>query len=154
MSEYCHDGDWRNTPKIFTFHDHEAPAGAWADITTSKDADTVPTYAIPAWIGADKLIEGILQRLHFQFDWANAVTLDKIRIYREASAGDAYAIRMYKIYETPDGVNHADNTEYDYVDLNIPFRLANPEILYVSFEWSGACGNIQGFIGIEGERKT
>ena len=153
MSEYCHDGDWTNTPKTFSFHAHQEAAGAWATITTSKDADTTPTYALPPIDGADKLVEGILKRLHFQFNWANAVTLDKVRIYRHAfAAGFPYAIRQFKIYETPDGVNHADDTEYDYTELDVPFKLRTPETLPISFQWSGAPGNIQGFIDISGER--
>ena len=147
------NGRWTHTPKTFSFHAGQAVAGTWADVTTSKDADTVPAYALPPIDGADKLVEGIFKRLHFQFNWANAVTLDKVRIYRHIHpAAEPYQIRTFKIYETPDGVNHADDTEYDYTELDVPFKLRTPEVLPISFEWSGACGNIQGFICVEGER--
>ena len=153
MSEYCHDGDWANTPKTFVFYEHQEAAGALADWTTSKDTDAQATYAIPVEDGADKLVEGILKRVHFHLAWANAVTLDKIRIYRQTHA-DPYAQRVFKIWESPDGVSHVSGTEYDYTELDVPFSLKTPETIYATFEWSGACGNIQGFISVEGERET
>ena len=145
------DGRWTHTPKTFVFYGGQEVAGANSNLTTSKDADTVATYAIPVEDGAAKLIEGILKRVHFQFNWAGAVTLDKVRIYRHTFA-TPYLNRVFKIYETPDGTNHADDTEYDYTELDVPFKLVTPETIYVSFEWSGAAGDIQGFICVEGER--
>ena len=152
MVEYCHDGDWTNTSKTFVFYGHQEAAGTW-EITTSKDTDAQATYDLPTKDGAEKLVEGILKRVHFHLAWANAVTLDKVRVYRHTHA-DNYMQRVYKIYETPDGVNHASGTEYDYTELDVPFTLVVPETIYVACEWSGACGNIQGFISIEGERRT
>ena len=153
MSEYCHDGDWANTPKTFVFYGGQEAAGANSDWTDSLDTDGLAAYAIPVEDGADKLVEGILKRVHIQFAWANAVTLDKIRIYRHAHA-DNYSQRIFKIWESPDGVSHVSDTEYDYTELDIPFSLVTPETIYATFEWSGAAGNIQGFISVEGERKT
>ena len=153
MVEYCHDGDWTNTPKVFVFYGHQEAAGANSNWTDSLDTDGQAAYAIPAEDGAQKLTEGILKRVHFQFNWANAVTLTKVRIYRHTHA-DNYAQRVFKIWESPNSVGFADNTEYDYAELDVPFSLVVPETLYVTFEWSGACGNIQGFISVEGERRT
>jgi len=144
-------GRWTRTPKTFVFYGHREAAGAWGDVTTSNDADAQATYAIPVEDGAAQLIEGKLERLHFHFNWANAVTLDKVRLYRHTMP-NPFANRVFKIYETPDGVNHADDTEYDYTELGVSFKLNTPETLYASFQWSGAPGNIQGFICVEGER--
>ena len=153
MSEYCHDGDWANTPKTFTFYSGQEAAAAWTNVTTSKDTDAQATFAIPVEDGAQKLVEGILKRVHFHLAWANAVTLDKVRIYRHTHA-DPYSQRVFKIWESPDGVSHVSDTEYDYTELDVPFSLVTPETIYATFEWSGAAGNAQGFFSIEGERKT
>jgi len=138
-------------PKTFTFYGHQETAGVWVNVTTDSDTDAQATYALPPKDGADGLIAGILNRVHFQFNWANAVTLDAVRVFRHTSPSN-YANRVFKIYETPAGVNHADDTEYDYTELEIPFRLVTTEKIYVNFDWSGAPGNIGGFVSLDGLR--
>jgi len=145
------DLDGYPIPKTFRLYGHQEAAGTWGDVTTSKDTDAQATYAVAADYGSQNLLAGKLNRVWFQFTTVNAVTLDAVRVYEDSRA-DNYDQRVFKIFETPSGVSHVNGQEYDYNNISKDFQLKTKEKMYVSFEWSGATGNIQGFIVLEGER--
>lgn len=147
--EFCGDGAW--TKKYaFIYRELLETAGVHAGFQTNK-AETDAPAALFTNTDPDTLKSGIIKRIHIRLNWANAVTLTAIRIYA-ASKTDDYESSMHKLYDSkadyPAGLT--DNDEYD-LEMEIPFILETEGTLYYAPEWSAACGNIQGYIAVEGE---
>jgi len=95
----------------------------------------------------DTLKSGIIKRIHFRIKPANAVTYT-LRIWSDAKAGD-YESNMNMLYESPSG--RLSDEDYDIGELDIPFNLGAEGKIYYSLDWTGATGNVQGFIEVSGE---
>lgn len=138
------DGEWsKRVP--FTFRKLKEVAGAGAFDTSQTKADTPTLYfddLIP-----DTLKSGFINRLHFRIKAANPVTFT-LRIWSAAIAND-YESNMNMLYESM--AVRVSDTDYEETELDIPFILADAGKLYYSLEWSGATGNVQGFIEASGE---
>jgi len=146
--EFCGDGAW--TKKIaFLFRELLEAAGAHTGFQTSK-AETDEPAAVFTDTNPDTLKSGIISRIHIRLNWANAVTLTAIRIYEAAKAGD-YESGMHKLFDSKEHVvSLVDDDEYVFY-VGIPFILATEGTLYYAPEWSAACGNIQGYVAVEGD---
>ena len=124
--------------------------------TSQAETDT-PTLKLT--VSPNILKNGIIRRFHFRLNPTNAVTY-VIRIYQGAHAGN-YESQMNKLLDSSDVVAAgADDTEYDAVDLAVPFTEtvasgADPEgtaaTLYYQITWSGAPGDTTGYIEVDGE---
>lgn len=143
------EGTW-TTRKPFIARLLQETAGAWTDIATSyAETDTPAKYFSD--VDPDTLKAGIIHRVRLRLNWANAVNLEEVRIYSAAKAGD-YESRMNLLWTSDDLVaNVGDDDDLDDQNLNIDFRLETEGKILIACTWSGACGNIQGFVEISGE---
>ena len=143
------EGTW-TTRKPFFFKVFQEAAGAHSDLTTSKVATDTPTAYFSIVI-PDTIKSGRINRIHIRLNWVNAVTLDELRIYQAAKAGD-YESNMNLLWTSDDHIAAlVDDDEYVIKNLSIDFNLEAEGTLYYAPTWSGACGNIQGFITVSGE---
>lgn len=121
-------------------------ASADANLSTSQSkTDEVTLYfndVRPAWT-----FNGRIKRIHFRLDPTNAVTYT-LRIWSGSNTND-YQANLMLLWESP--AARAGATDYDECELDIPFICAIQGRLYYSIEWSGATGNIAGFIHVSGE---
>ena len=134
-----------------TFHHWmlQEASGAWADVTTSKTKTDQPTAYLNTQQIPNTLRRGVIKRIRYRLNFANAVTYT-LRLWGASKTGD-YESAMHLLWES--AAAQADDTEYtlDETDFGeIPFILARAGRIYVSVEWSAACGNIQGFIRVDG----
>jgi len=139
--------------KTFTYYLLQEAAGANAALTTSYAETDTPVQVLLAIDDCEKLKEGKITRVKLRLAPANAVTY-AVRIWRAASAGN-YQSDSDLLYYSGDNLPAAlaDDVAYDDKDLNIDFSLEVTGTIYVGVEWSGASGNIQGYIVVTGERK-
>ena len=116
----------------------------------SQGKTTLPTWMLDDEVDPSNLQEGVITRIHFRLNPANAVTYT-LRLWRKAVNGGAtpYTENLEMLFETVAGL--ADDSDYDYTELNIPFRLYESGKMYYSIEWSAASGNVAGFIEVSGE---
>lgn len=150
MPSECHDGHW--TKRVpFELKEFQEAAGAHTGMQTSKAETDTPVSYIEDVIIPDNLKSGKITRIRIRVNHVNAVTLEALRFYKDAKAGD-YESSSCKIFDTiglyPAGL--VDDDEYN-IDLNIDFILAAEGKLYYAPQWSAACGNVQFYIVIEGE---
>lgn len=122
-------------------------AAAAGDFDTDQSKTDTPTLTLNTEIVPDTLKWGFIKRVHYRLNPVNAVTYT-LRLWSKAVAAD-YESNMNMLYETPAG--RTDDEDYDDAELDIPFVLGAEGTMYYSIDWSGATGNIQGFIGVSGE---
>ena len=139
------DGVWSKNVAFRLFRLKEAAAAG--DFDVDQDKATTPTLALNTGIVPDTLKIGFIKRIHYRLNFAGAVTFT-LRIWQAAIAAD-YESNLNMLYESPP--LQADDIDYDEAELDIPFVLANEGIMFYSIDWTGACGNIQGFIEVSGE---
>jgi hypothetical protein len=143
------EGRWTKTCR-FDFSEFQETAGSHTNFETSKAETDTPVGTLTTK-NPDTLKSGTILRIHIRLNWANAVTLTALRIYQAAKAGD-YESSLNKLYDSkadyPAGLT--DNGEYE-IEANLPFILESEGSFYYAPEWSGACGNIQGYIQLSGE---
>jgi len=94
-----------------------------------------------------KLKSGKILRIHYRLKPTNVVTYT-LRIWSASIAAD-YQCNEYLLYESPP--LQASDVDYDRAELNIPFILYTPAVIYYSIDWSAASGNTLGFIDVMGE---
>jgi len=143
-------GDWGETIREFHAYELQEAAGAHTNFTTSKSATDTPVGYFTTGTYPTGFREGRIFLIHIHLNWANAVTLEALRIYQHAAAGDyesSYHKRWDSIVDYPAGL--VDDDEY-FIYCNIPFYLQTPTAIYYAPQWSGACGNIQGVIEVSG----
>lgn len=150
MPEECGDGQW--TKRVaFELKELQEAAAAHTGFSTSKAENDTPVAYLDDVVIPDTLKTGKITRIRIRLNWANAVTLEALRFYKAAKDGD-YESSSSKIYDTmadyPAGL--VDDDEYN-IDLDIDFILGEEGKIYYAPQWSGACGNIQGYLIIEGE---
>lgn len=121
-------------------------AGAGTFDTDQIITDT-PTLLLDDIIVPDNLKEGFINRIYYRFNWVAAETYT-LRIWQAAIDAD-YESAMSLLYES--AALRANDTPYDAAELHIPFILATPGEMFYSIDWTGAPGNIQGFIQVTGE---
>jgi len=100
----------------------------------------------PAETNVPYFKKGIINRIHYRIKAANPVTFT-LRIYRDA-IGNNYESNMSLLYESP--ALQTSDVDYDRTELVIPF-LVGATGLYYALEWTGATGNVNGFIEVSGE---
>jgi len=149
MPKLCLDGNWTKKT-TFRYAELQEAAAAHTGFTTSKAENDTPAYTLSVK-DPDNLKEGRLTRIHMRFNFANAVTLEAVRIYAGAKAGD-YESSSQKLYDStkdyPAGLT--DDDEYD-IEVDIDFKLLEEGKIYYGVQWSAASGNIQGYLVVEGE---
>lgn len=149
MPSECGDGQWTKRVSFRMLELQEA-AAAHTGFTTSKAEADTPAYTLTTK-DPDTLKQGIIKRIHIRLNWANAVTLEAVRLYRGAKAGD-YESDSNKLFDSiayyPAGLT--DDDEYDF-EVEIPFKLIEEGKIYYGCQWSAASGNIQGYIEVTGE---
>jgi len=97
----------------------------------------------------DDLRRGVIKRIRYRLNYVNAETYT-LRLWAASETGD-YESALHLLWESP--AAQADDTEYtlDATDFGeIPFILRRAGRIYFSVEWTGAPGNIQGFIRVDG----
>jgi hypothetical protein len=139
------DGRW--TKKYpFVYRELKEVAAAGQFDTDQAKTDT-PTLTFATYRNPDTLKSGMINRIHYRLNFANAVTY-QLRLWAAAIAAD-YESNLNMLYEG--AAAQADDTDYDITELDIPFILAAEGLMYYSIDWTAACGNIQGFIEVSGE---
>lgn len=142
------DGVWSKETAFKLYRLKEAAAAG--DFDTSQAKTDTPTLLLNTAVIPDTLKTGFINRVHYRLNFANAETYT-LRIWGAAIAND-YESNLQMLWESPP--LQADDTDYDEAELNIPFVLAAEGEMYYSIEWTGACGNIQGFIEVSGRTPT
>lgn len=148
MVEFNTGGKWERSGTFKAEKLDEAGAGNYFE--TSQSKITLPTLTLDCY--PPDLRQGIVSRIHYRLKPTNAVTFT-LRLWDIAVDGATkpYEENLAMIYESP--ALQASDVDYDR-EVTIPFRLASKGTLYYSIEWSGASGNTQGFISIQGEIKA
>ena len=151
MPEMILDGEFDKS-KTFMMIALQETAGAWATVTTSYAATDTPVQTLTANEDCENLREGVIRQVKIRLNFANAVTF-KVRIWRRASAGD-YQSDSDLLWTSEDNLlaDLADDVTYIDTDLHVAFSLEEAGKMYFGVEWSGAPGNIQGYIQVTGER--
>ncbi len=153
MPKLILDGEFDKS-KTFMMIALQETAGAWAAVTTSYAETDTPVQVLTANEDCENLREGEITQVKIRLNFANAVTY-KVRIWRRASAGD-YQSDSDLLWTSEDNLpaNLADDVSY--VDKlggePIVFSLEEMGKMYFGVEWSGAPGNIQGYIQVSGRR--
>lgn len=142
----CRDGKWIRA-SIFV-HRQEDENGAADFFETSQDKVTTPTFGLLFSRTHPTLKSGIIKRIHYRLNPTNAVTYI-LRLWR-ATAVAPYRLNALMLYESP--AAQVDDADYDRGELEIPFTLGFPGMIYYSIEWTGASGNTPGFIDVSGEK--
>jgi hypothetical protein len=142
----CRDGKWKKG-SIFDYYQLDE-AGAGDYFETNQIKTDQPTLYINTRRSHPTMRAGIINRIHYRLNPTNAVTYI-LRLWWGSVAPD-YASNIRLLYESP--ALQADDTDYDRADLEIPFILCEPGLLYYSIEWTGAPGNTTGFIDVSGEK--
>ena len=138
------DGRWtKKYPFKYSILQETAAAGVFDGDSAKTD---IPTGYLTTK-NPDTLKSGMINRIHFRIKAANTETYT-LYIW-QASEADNYKSNMNLLYESPSG--RASDTDYDITELDIPFILAAEGKIYYSLNWSGASGNVQGFIEVSGE---
>ena len=123
-------------------------AGASAYFNTSQGKTDTPTKQFATFKYPSTLHQGLINRIHYRLNPDNAVTYT-LRLWQTATAAN-YASNRDMLYESPSG--QVDDTDYDRAELNVPFILEGPGIMYYSIEYSAAQGScVAGFIYVSGE---
>jgi len=141
------DGKW-SEPAIFKLRKIQEAAAA-AKFNEHDIKTATPTLKLDDDIDPSNLREGIITRIHIRIKDAAADTCI-LRLWREATAAD-YASNMDMLYES---AVLACDTDYDFTELAIPFKLAAAGIMFYGLEWTtgvAPAGNVQGFIEVSGE---
>lgn len=138
-------GRWTKRVPFRLYLLQEAAGAGSFDANENKAA--IPTQLIDTVIVPDNLKEGFINRIHYRINAVNVETYT-LRIWAAAIAND-YESNLSMLYES-DPIRLRD-TDYDVAELNIPFLLATAGEMYASLEWTGASGNVQGFIEVTGE---
>ena len=133
-------------------------AGANTVFTTDKAETDTPTQTLDTK-NPDTLKAGKLEKIMFRFTWANAVTLDYFAFYQAAKDGD-YESRMNRIWGNDEEAGALGGAADIYtkddlviIEFSPPrsFILATTGSIYLITNWSGAAGNVQGFIKLSGK---
>lgn len=138
-------GKWFTRVPFLCAELQEAAAAAKFNVDQLK-TDT-PTLQVNDYIEPVDFQKGWLQRAHYRINPVNAVTY--AMILWEAAEADDYESNLLLIYETP--AAQADDTDYDRAEMMVPFYLGAPGTIFYSIDWTGATGNVQGFILAGGE---
>lgn len=150
MPLYCGAGQWTKLYPFLVYWLKEV-AGTDADITTSKSVTDQPT-AYFGNVDPDTIKSGIIKRIHFRINNANAVTFI-LRLWQASIAND-YESEMNLLWSSTDIIAQCvDDDEYDVNGLDIPFKLTDRGKMYFSLEWSAASGNVQGYMQVSGDLK-
>lgn len=140
-------GKWSEQAS-FKLRKLQEAAGA-AKFNVSQTKTTLPTLLLDDDIDPTNLLEGAICRIHYRIKPTNAVTYT-LRIWREATDGATkpYEQNLNMLYES--AAARASDTDYDVCEIYIPFKLKEAGKMYYSLEWTGATGNVQGFIEVSG----
>lgn len=136
------DGKWKSE-SIFMYWILDE-AGADGTLVTSQTKTDMPTLYLNR-LSHPTMKSGIALRIHYRLNPTNAVTYT-LRLWRAATA-DNYQSNVNMLYESP--ALQADDTDYDR-EVEIPFWLWVPGVMFYSIEWTGAPGVTPGFIDVEG----
>lgn len=145
MPKVCLGGRW--TKRVAFKYSELQEAAAAAKFNTDQTKTDTPTLKLNDVRVPDTLKSGIIKRIHYRINPANAVTYT-LRIWAAAIDND-YESNLNLLYESPSG--QVDDEDYDRSELSIPFVLAAEGDMYYSIDWSAASGNVQGFIEVSGE---
>lgn len=149
MPKECLDGRWTKR-SLFILKEFQEASGTHTGFTTSKvDTDTPVSY-FSTVVKPDTLVEGVITQIRVKLNWVNAVTLEALRLWEDAQAGDdeSNALKIFDSDEYVASLN--DNEEYVF-DVYIPFILKTAGRMFYAPQWSAACGNIEGHVTIKGE---
>lgn len=144
------DGKWSEQVTFKLRKIQEAAAAA--KFNEHHTEATQPTLILDDDIDPTNILEGFIKRIHVRIKDAAGDTCI-LRIWREATDGATapYELQQNKLYES---VTLDNDTEYDFTELDIPFKLKEAGKLYYGLEWTtGAApaGNVQGYLEISGE---
>jgi len=138
------DGRWtKKYPFKYSILQETAAAGIFDGDSAKTD---IPTGYLTTK-SPDTLKSGMIKRIHYRIKAANSVTFT-LYIWQAAKAAD-YDSNLNLLYESPSG--QVSDTDYDRAEMDIPFILATEGTIYYSINWSGAPGNVNGFIEVSGE---
>lgn len=139
------DGRWtKKYPFVYRQLKEVAAAG---DFDTDQAKTDTPTLYFQTYRNPDTLKSGMINRIHYRLNPVGVVTFT-LRLWAAAIAAD-YESNLNMLWESP--AAQAADTDYDITELEIPFILAAEGLMYYSLDWTGATGNIQGFIEVSGE---
>jgi hypothetical protein len=129
----------------------EDPDGTLNVFETDQAATDTPTLTLP-FLNSVSLLRGVLDRVHIRLNQANAVTANLYIL--AGTQADDYQSENRLLFSSLDYVpaGLVSTTEYDFVDLKIPFVLDTPATFYYLLDWSGAPGNTPGYLSIFGRR--
>lgn len=151
VAQVIKDGKW-GTEGIFEAYELQEVAGANLTLSTDHAETDVPTRTLSTTTGLvipKGVRTGRILKVKIRLNWAGAVNLEDVWIYQGTKTGD-YESRMHRLFTSRDYLTPlVDDDEYEW-DVDIPFRLEDRGSFYVALGWSGACGNIQGYIYICG----
>ena len=107
--------------------------------------------------GAVPMHEGILDYIGIRLNPSNAVTFEVEFYQDDTGANNSYQLRSDRLFLTSDNAvadvaAGADDTWYEWCNVNIPFRLVDPGDFFYNIAWSGAPGNTTGMIVLGGRR--
>ncbi len=120
--------------------------------TNAFETDQAVTDTPTLYLTATYLAAGTLNRIHVSLTPANAVT-PTLYIFSGAQADDKASERRLLFSSAeyyPSGL--VSGTEYDFIDLQIPFVLDTANRIYYALDWSGAPGNTTGYLAVLGVR--
>jgi len=148
MPKYCGTGRWTED-EIFIFKEFQETSGTKAEFTTSKAETDEPAYYFVDVVKPDTLKAGVITQIRIKQNWVAGETLEAVRLYEGAVAGN-YESNSKKIFDSDEYIASLNDDEEYVFDVNIPFHLDTIGRMYFGFQWSGACGNIQGHITVKG----
>ena len=153
-----------STPTMVPFRIVAYYEATSAQLSTDSTVDNKPTLNIGATQGnrgAFYSRNGTITTVAIRVNPTNAVTAD-FEIYQSPDgANNSYQLRADNLFKSWDNaVNDvadlADDTEYKWEGLEIPFTLDNgsPGDFWFNLDWSGAPGDTTGYIMIGGWREA
>lgn len=137
-------GKWKKE-NVFEFYKLDED-GAGNFFGVNQDKVTRPTLLVDTWISDPTMTRGIINRIHYRLNFANAATFT-LRIWRDDPI-NPYELNLVMLYESP--ALQADDIDYDRAELTIPMFLVVPGRLYYSIGWTAAPGNTPGFLSVSG----
>jgi len=143
------DGNWTKR-SLFALKELLEAAGSHTGFQTSKADTDTPVSFLSTVVNPDTLIHGVITQIRIKLNWANAVTLEALRLWSDAQAGD-YESNALKLFDSDEYITSLNNDEEYVFNVYIPFILATAGKMFYAPQWSGACGNIQGHVTVKGE---
>jgi hypothetical protein len=132
-----------------------------ARLTTDSAVDSKPTLTI-GYANQDEgcvgVYHGVINNVAIRLNPTNAVTYQFELVADDAGASNSYRLRADNLFKSWDNsvfdvAAGADDVEYKWEGLEIPFLLGHIGDIFYNIDWSAAPGNTTGYIMIGGWRE-